>query len=79
MTEPNQRLTLDAAILAAHQTGDAKLIGHLYAQAADMAEADGDTEACCFFLTQAYVFTLEAGAEGADQLHKRLVAYGREE
>ena len=31
-----------------------------------------------FFLTHAYVFALEAGAETATDLHRRLKHYGRE-
>lgn len=74
-----ERAALDAAILAAHDAGDGAGLARLYACAADMAEAEGETQACCFFLTQAYVFALEAGAPEADRLHARLLAYGREE
>ena len=39
----------------------------------------GEIDAACFFLTQAYVFALSAGAPQADALRARLQAHGREE
>lgn len=73
------RAELDAALIAAHETGDQPRLVSLYTRAADAAEAEGDTGACCFFLTQAYVFALASGAPDAGPLHDRLLAYGREE
>jgi hypothetical protein len=70
---------LDAALLAAHAARDELALARLYACAADAAEARGETDAACFFLTQAYVFALCAGAAEADALHARLLAHGREE
>ena len=66
---------LDAAMIRAHETGDRAALVALYAQAADGAK---DLDAACFFLTHAYVFALEAGAQEARTLHARLVAHGRE-
>ena len=70
---------LNTAILAAHAAEDrARLVG-LYALAADQAEARAEIDAACFFLTQAYVFALETGDAMAADLHRRLLAHGREE
>ena len=74
-----QSAELDAALLAAHAAGDEPALAQLYARAADAAETAGEIDAACFFLTQAYVFALSAGASQADALHARLLAYGREE
>ena len=48
-------------------------------EAADTEEAAGDIDACCFYLTQAYVFALAGGLPEAGRLHARLLAHGREE
>jgi hypothetical protein len=70
---------LDGALLAAHARADERALARLYGQAADAAETAGEIDAACFFLTQAYVFALSAGAPQADALHARLRAHGREE
>lgn len=66
---------LDARMIAAHDAGDREALIGLYTEAADVAN---ELDACCFFLTHAYVFALEAGAPQAKALHARLVAHGRE-
>lgn len=66
---------LDARLLAAHAAGDRAALARLYAQAADSA---ADTDAAGFFLTQAYIFALDAGLGEAAVLHARLKADGRE-
>ena len=73
------RAALDAALLQAHSESDFQALVALYAQAADLAQSDGDTEAMCFYLTHAYVFALETGSPEAGALHARLKAEGREE
>ena len=73
------RAALDAALIAAHEAGDKPRLVSLYTQAADQAEVAGDIDACCFYLTQAYVFALACGAPEADALHARLLTHGREE
>ena len=78
MTAHAARDALDASLLAAHARGDGPALAELYARAADRCEAEGALDACCFYLTQAYVFALEAGLETADLLRGRLIAYGRE-
>lgn len=66
---------LDSAMIRAHAAGDRPALIRLYTQAADSAR---DLDAACFYLTQAYVYALEAGAPEAQALHARLVARGRE-
>ena len=63
---------LDERLLQAHADNDSSA---LYTEAADQA---CDVNTHCFFLTHAYVFALEAGAETATDLHRRLKHYGRE-
>jgi hypothetical protein len=72
-------VALDAQLLAAHAAGDERALAPLYARAADAAEAAGEVDAACFFLTHAYVFALATGAPEAGALHARLLAHGREE
>ena len=68
---------LDTAILQAHDNGDAGDLAALYTRAADVAEESGRVDAACFFLTHALVFALEAGADAATVLARRLADYGR--
>ena len=70
---------LGAALLRAHAAGDQRALVRLYTRAADRAEAAGETDAACFYLTHAYVFALATDAAEADVLHARLKARGREE
>ena len=74
-----ERAQLDAALLAAHAAGDGAALARLYTDAADMAKRAGDTDAACFFLTQAYVFALDFALPEAGALHARLLRHGREE
>ncbi|HUF87124.1 MAG TPA: hypothetical protein VMM59_07055 [Thermohalobaculum sp.] len=46
---------LDAALIAAHADGENARLVAPYAKAADRAEAAGETDACCIFLTQTYI------------------------
>ncbi len=81
-TQPSSKAdhaALDAALIKAHAADDREHLVSLYTKAADLAEASGDTDATCFYLTHAYVFALQAGDRRADNLHTRLVSYGREE
>ena len=70
---------LNARLLSAHGAGDKETLVTLYRDAADRAEARGDIDRACFFLTHAYVFALEAGHGDAAALRARLKARGREE
>lgn len=69
---------LDARLLAAHARGETRALPALYARAADGAEAAGEVDRACFYLTQAWVFALEAGAAEAGALAARLAANGRD-
>ena len=42
-------------------------------------EGDGEEDAACFFLTQAYVFALSAGLPQAAGLNRRLAEQGRDD
>ena len=76
---PPTAAALDAALIAAHQAQDCSALVDLYWDAARAREATGDIDAACFFLTQAYVFALQADDPRAAQLHLRLNRHGREE
>lgn len=71
------RTALDASLAAAHEDGDPTRLSKLYERAANALIEAGDTDAACFFLTQAYVFALEAGAPKAEELKRRLKAHDR--
>ncbi|MGX9855343.1 hypothetical protein ACR03S_07875 [Limimaricola variabilis] len=68
---------LDRELIAAHERQDGATLVRLYGEAGDQAEAAGDIEAACFYLTHAFVFALEAGAPEAPVLNRRLAARGR--
>ncbi|MFW8595178.1 hypothetical protein [Cribrihabitans neustonicus] len=71
------RLDLDRALLSAHADHDLAALVRLYTVAGDRAEAAGDINAACFYLTHAFVFALEAGAPEAGALNARLAEHGR--
>jgi len=68
---------LDAALLAAHDRHDLAELVRLYTLAGDTADRQGDEDAACFYLTQAFVFALESGAPEAASLNRRLAEKGR--
>jgi hypothetical protein len=70
---------LDAALLVAHEANDYAQLVSLYRQAGLSCIDVNDVDAGCFYLTHAYIFALEVGSDQAKELHKILVAYGREE
>ena len=70
---------LDHRLLDAHARNDKHALIGLYREAADMSEALQQIDAACFYLTHAYVFALDVGADEARGLHARLKARGREE
>ena len=71
---------LESRILDAHARGDGVSLAHLYAEAAAQSEGSGKTDEACFRYTQAYVFALENGLKPlAAQIHRQLLAHGREE
>ena len=75
MTEQSNEQRLQQA----HEAGDTALLSALYGKNAETHEANGDIDAACFYLTQAYIFALDAGLPTAAEYNKRLTAYGRDE
>lgn len=73
------RHSLDQQILDAHARKDGLDLARLYVEAADKQQQVGKIDACCYFLTLAYVFALEAGSELAREINRRLVKHGRED
>lgn len=57
--------------------GDTLELSKLYRQAAEQMGIVGDDDAAGFYLTQAFVFALEAGDPLADQLCRELKSLGR--
>ena len=70
--------TLQDSLLAAHATADLSALPELYRNVADQAEEAGDIPRACFFLTQAWVYALDAECPMADELRARLVLHGRD-
>ena len=68
---------LDAALLAAHGDDDRPRLVALYARAGDLAEAEGQIDRACFYLTHAWIFALEQGLDASAALQSRLAARGR--
>ena len=59
--------SLDAELLAAHAAHDGPRLSQLYGKAGEARDAEGLTDAACFFWTQAYIFALEAGESSAER------------
>ena len=72
-----EREDLDPALLKAHEDKDNAELVRLYTLAGDQAEAAGNIDAACFYLTHAFVFALEAGLPKAKELNRRLAERGR--
>ncbi|WP_291730600.1 hypothetical protein [Leisingera sp. F5] len=72
-----ERAELDRALLKAHEDKDNAALVQLYTLAGDRAEAAGNIDAACFYLTHAFVFALEAGQPEAKELNRRLAERGR--
>jgi len=68
---------LESAILCAHTKGHGETLAKLYAEAAHTYIDDQDRAA--FYLTQAYVFALEAGMQEALIYHTQLKSWGKEQ
>ena len=67
--------TLQARLLAAHETGNTSALVSLYTEAAEAAVSE---DAAGFYLTHAYIYALELGHPAASALRQRLVQMGRE-
>jgi L-alanine-DL-glutamate epimerase-like enolase superfamily enzyme len=76
--DASAKAALETAILDAHGRHDGAALAELYGEAASRHEALGNTDAACFFYTQAFVFALEAGSPSAEdhaailRRHRRL-------
>ena len=68
---------IDAALLAAHDRDDKEALIGMYAQASEMAAAEGDIDRAAFFATHAWIFALEAGDPRADRLGWTLAEWDR--
>ncbi|MDH3663995.1 MAG: hypothetical protein OEU92_28945 [Alphaproteobacteria bacterium] len=69
---------LDAAIKEAHDAGRLETLATNYARGGALYERQGETDAACFFWTQAYVFALDAGVDPlAEAMRAKLAAFGR--
>lgn len=66
---------LDQRLLDAHACDDRAALVTLYKEASDRANSE---EARYFYLTHAYIFSLDTGHELAPSLHARLKQAGRE-
>ena len=68
-------MSLDAALLAAHEKADHAKLVRLYQQAAAEAET---AQMAGFYLTHAHVFAMEIGHPDTAALRQQLVNQGRE-
>jgi len=75
MPHNSRARSLNTRLLAAHHNNDRGALIALYQDAAQQA---ADENAQGFYLTQAYIFALEAGDPAADRIKSRLVALKRD-
>ena len=69
---------LNATIAAAHDAGRLDSLASSYALGGSLYADQGETDAACFYWTQAYIFALDAGVEPlAEAMHAKLEAFGR--
>ncbi|SLN48575.1 hypothetical protein PSA7680_02505 [Pseudoruegeria aquimaris] len=69
---------IEAALLAAHAARDGPALVGLYREAA-LLVLPAESDRAAFYLTQAFIFALEAGDARAEELRARLHALGRED
>ena len=70
--------SLERQLLSAHTAGDRAELMRLYQEAADHFEQRRELDVACFYLTQAYVFGLEAGRPETLEMQNRLWKMNRE-
>ena len=68
---------IDAEMQAALRDNDHVKCVRLYMQAATAAEAADNEDEACFFLTQAWILSLQFNLPEHSDLQARLLAYGR--
>lgn len=76
---PADRTDRTSEVEAAGAAVDGAAMSRLFARAADDAEEAGDYDAAAFYLTHAYVYSLDAGLASASAYHAKLKEKGREE
>lgn len=74
---PSGEAALHGALIDAHASAEPERLSALYVRAADARERDGDVDAACFFLTQAWVFALQADLPSETAIRERLARHGR--
>ncbi len=67
-------MTLNEELLEAHATNNISALVDLYTRAADQSE---NTSEICFFLTQAYIFSLDQDHPSQAVLYRRLKVFER--
>lgn len=72
-----ERRAIDTALREAHADLAPARMARLYEAAANGEEASGRIDAACFFLTQAWIFALDASLDDAERLEARLRVHGR--
>ena len=69
---------LNRQIIQASRTGDGDRLAELYLLAGREFIDSERINTGCFFLTQAYIFALEAGLESSREILSILIAHGRD-
>lgn len=69
---------LQEKLMIAHEAGDQKAMVRHYHQAGTLLLDQGDIDAGCFYLTQAYIHALELNDPATKSIHQVLTAHGRE-
>ena len=70
---------LNENIIAAHKENDRNNLSFLYESLGMSELKKNNIHAGCFFLTNAYIYALEANLNPAKKIHEVLKLYGREE
>lgn len=74
----NDLAEVERLMLEAHERHDHDALVPLYRLAAEFRFAENNVEAACFYLTHAYVYALETGADIVGEIRELLVIHGRE-
>ena len=70
---------INELILTAHKLNNIGELSILYENLGMYELRRNNTDSGCFFLTNAYIYALEENLKSAEQIHKVLTKYGREE
>lgn len=77
MISSSEDTIVNADILEAHANDDKALLVRQYTRVAEEAERNSDIDVCCYYLTLAYVYALDAGLDAHTDLAVKLRSYGR--